>query len=264
MKVISTNLRIDSNESTQVEVRLKALTERKIVTLIISAFAIASFAVMPTFAVGPAGGSSNSSSTIGTQEECTWFLEGVPSTVTLEGPAGEVYEGDDFTVTATDPASLGTKAALYVSGNLGTGTFGANTKCTWYDDALIEGIAIDLTTPAGADTVTSSPDSSLDFAFDSSNPYTLDQNQEECVTAKVGGIWSTNDQTLYDGALNSSLFKILSTDVSKKHVASSANADRCQLTITYSLTIPGNMKPTLPGTDYSFTIPTVTWGVTVP
>jgi hypothetical protein len=194
------------------------------------------------------------SSVISTQELCTWFVDDLPSTVTLSNvdPDAE-YEGVDFEVSETPVASL----KVYVSGNLDTGTFDANTECTWYNTDAIDGIEITLA--VSTNDVTSTPDSSLDFSL-SDNPYEISQTQLTCEN-RTAGDWSTNDQSLYFAALNSPLATLAQADTSKVLADAESPSDKCSLDLTFALTIPGDMTPESPGVAYTFTLPTVTWTV---
>lgn len=197
----------------------------------------------------------NTSSVISTQELCTWFVDDLPTTVTLSNvdPDAE-YEGVDFEVSENPDASL----KVYVSGNLDTGTFDANTECTWYNTDAIDGIEITLT--VSSDDVASTPDSSLDFSL-ADNPYGISQTQLTCENKSVTGEWSTNNQSLYSGAVNSPLATLAQADTSKVLADAQDPSDRCSLDLTFELTIPGDMTPASPGEGYTFDLPAVTWTV---
>jgi hypothetical protein len=125
----------------------------------------------------------STSSVISTQELCTWFVDDLPTTVTLSNvDEGAEYEGEDFEVSENPVESL----KVYVSGNLDTGTFDANTECTWYNTEAIDGIEISLA--VSTNDVTSTPDSSLDFLL-SDKPYGISQTQLTCENKSATGAW---------------------------------------------------------------------------
>jgi hypothetical protein len=197
----------------------------------------------------------NTSSVISTQELCTWFVDDLPTTVTLSNADDEAeYEGEDFEVSENPDAPL----KVYVSGNLDSGTFDANTECTWYNTDAIDGIEITLA--VSSDDVASTPDSSLDFLL-SDNPYGITQEQLTCENKSATGAWSSNNQSLYTTASNSPLATLAQADTSKVLADGQSPSDRCSLDLTFELTIPGDMTPSSPGEAYTFTLPSVTWTV---
>jgi hypothetical protein len=195
------------------------------------------------------------SSVISTQELCTWFVDDLPSEVALSNADAEAeYEGVDFEVSENPDASL----KVYVSGNLDTGTFDANTECTWYNTDAIDGIEITLA--VATDAVTSTPDNSLGFDLTDS-PYEITQTQLTCQNKADVGEWSTNNQVLSQGAINSPLATLLQEATSKVLADAQSPSDKCSLDLTFALTIPGEMTPSSPGAAYTFNLPTVTWTV---
>lgn len=197
----------------------------------------------------------NTSSVISTQELCTWYVDDLPTTVLLSNadPDAE-YEGVDFTVTQSPVEPL----KVYVSGNKDLGNFDSNTECTWYNTDAIDGIEITLA--VSSNDVASSPDGSLDFLL-SDNPYEISQSQITCQNKSASGEWSSNNQSLYNGAVNSPLATLAQADTSKVLADAQSPSDRCSLSLTFELTVPGDMTPAEPGDPYTFTLPAVTWTV---
>jgi len=198
---------------------------------------------------------TESSSVISTQELCTWYVDDLPATVSLSNadPDAE-YEGVDFVVSEIPAAPL----KVYVSGNLDSGTFDSNTECTWYNTLAIDGIEISLA--VSSDAVTSTPDASLSFDL-SDSPYGITQSQLTCENKSASGEWSTNNQTLYNSAVNAPLATLAQADTSKVLADSQSPSDRCSLDLTFELTIPGDMTPLSAGAPYTFNLPNVTWTV---
>ena len=205
---------------------------------------------------------TTTTSVLTTQERCTWYVDDVPSTVSLANTDPSLkYEGVDFDV-SSNPAET---VKVYVSGNLGDGSFASNTECTWYKTSEIDGIQLDLS--VSADAVVSSrggtADNSLGFDLVDS-PYNITHTRGTCENKAdpLTTAWETSDQTLYNTSINPSLATLPQGDTSKVLAASASPSDRCELDLTYSLTVPGDNIPSVPGANYTFTLPTVTWTVT--
>jgi len=197
----------------------------------------------------------NTSSVISTQELCTWYVDDLPTTVTLSNADEDAeYEGLDFTVTQSPVEPL----KVYVSGNKGYGDFDSNTECTWYNTDAIDGIEITLA--VSSNDVASGPDGSLDFLL-SDNPYEISQSQLTCENKSAEGAWSSNDQSLYNLAVNSPLATLAQADTSKVLADAASPSDKCSLSLTFELTVPGDMTPASPGDSYTFNLPAVTWTV---
>lgn len=76
------------------------------------------------------GSTSTTTSELDTQEQCTWFVTGVPGTVVMIIDPDETitkYDGTDMDLTNETPDAL----TAYTSGNEGTGNADGNTECTF-------------------------------------------------------------------------------------------------------------------------------------
>lgn len=205
---------------------------------------------------------TSTTSVLTTQERCTWYVDDVPSTVSLANTDPTLkYEGVDYAVSSNPAATV----KVYVSGNGGAGSFDSNTECTWYKTSEIDGIQLDLS--VSADKVVSSrgatADDSLGFYLTDS-PYSISHTRGTCENKAdpLTTAWQTNDQTLFNTSINLSLATLPQADTSKVLAEGASPSDRCELNLTYSLTVPGDNIPSVPGANYTFTLPTVTWTVT--
>ncbi|MFM9141645.1 MAG: hypothetical protein ACKOOK_02135, partial [Actinomycetota bacterium] len=78
------------------------------------------------------GSDSETTSTVDSQEKCTWFLTGIQASISLDvtgGGTGGKYDGTELTLGKAADAAL----TVYTSGNQGGGTAEANTECTFYN-----------------------------------------------------------------------------------------------------------------------------------
>ena len=205
---------------------------------------------------------TSTTSVLTTQERCTWYVDDIPGTVSLANADPTLkYEGVDYEVESNPAATV----KVYVSGNGGEGTFESNTECTWYKTSEIDGIQLDLS--VAADEVVSSrggtPDNSLGFDL-ADSPYNITHTRGTCENKAdaLTTAWQTSDQTLFNTSINTSLATLPQADTSKVLAAGASPSDRCELDLTYSLTVPGDNIPAVPGANYTFTLPTVTWTVT--
>ncbi len=187
-----------------------------------------------------------------TEELCTWYMLGAPSTIALT-PAvpGTEYEGDLIEVSASFEEANEDELNVYSSGNVTAGdrtTFGS---CTFYSAATRPTVTMSISdADFTADASLGGADAGMDFEATTGNEFQVDQ------TSSCDVKWSTSDINLKSGALSASPMSIATlADVDAR--VTSAN-DRCKADLTVSIDIPGGKTPVYPGQTYSWSGPSFT------
>jgi len=203
-----------------------------------------------------------------TKEKCTWFLEGVPTSVAM-ATDGSDYEGAALPMTA----SAGTLQA-YVSGNLGTGEIDTHSACTWYGSTNVRGITVSMATSATGFT-SSEPadatDTSLSFDPTAGLPFLIDfAGEAACRTPGNDGNgteqWTVTDLSI-ENATGTTATSVMAQPFANSTgipLDTAEKNDACSSAMTWSVSIPGDLEPDAPGATYSFTGPTVTTSVALP
>jgi len=198
------------------------------------------------------------SSTIVTEEECTWKMMNAPSSLALT-PADpdEEYEG-----VALDVSSTASNFDVHSTGNLDeTPSLDAHNECTFYGEGNVTRPIVTLSINSGDFTAAhgGTADADLDFSLDADNALDAAWSGAACAEK-----WTRSDLNLYTGALSGTLVTIpVVTDVTdpvSDNVAGSN--DRCTANVGFTVTIPANMKPDAPGESYVWTGPTLTTALT--
>lgn len=202
-------------------------------------------------------------STVLTEEQCTWFMIGAPTTITMvpgfepDDPSTPLeYTGGDLAISA----DLANDINVYSSGNLGTGTATTNSECSFYTPVTAPVISWSIT-DANFDATygASTADTNLDFELSSSLPLTIDlQNKAAGATAaQCDDSFEVNDLDLFLGALTGVGMTIPTVADVTSPVATDAG-DRCVTSVTVGTTIPAiTTQPAAPGVDYTWTGPTL-------
>lgn len=210
---------------------------------------------------------SSSDSTVLTEEQCTWFMIGAPTAITMvpgfeqDGTTPLEYTGDNLAIEAT----LEDDINVYSSGNLGTGTESTNSECSFYTPVESPVLTWSI---SGADFVASyldegvaTNDAPLDFELSSSLPLTIDlQNKaagDDSLDGTCDAIFEVNDLDLYIGAL-SGIGVTIPTVSDVTNPVPTDEGDRCETSVRVATTIQGiDTQPAAPGVDYTWTGPTV-------
>lgn len=205
---------------------------------------------------------SSTDSTVLTEEQCTWFMIGAPSTITMvpgfeeDGETALEYTGDDLAISA----DLADDINVYSSGNLGTGTATTNSECSFYTPVTAPVITWSINDAEFDATYGgSTADTNLDFTLSSSLPLTvdLDNKAADATSEKCDDSFEVNDLSLFEDSLTAVGMTIPTvTDVTSP-VATDAG-DRCETSVTVGTTIPAiTTQPAQPGVDYTWAGPTL-------
>lgn len=209
---------------------------------------------------------SSTTSTLDTQEKCTWFVEGIPESVALEIASSESitkYDGTELDLESASPESL----TAYTSGNLGTGTASANTECTFYSQKTGLSISKSVSTYAFTAEVGGSNEAGMGFTLSSGNSLDITFTEGTCWTDantdELTSGWTVGSASLYNEENNSSVVLSLGySDV--QMVNTNERSERCTSSGVYSVSVPANKTPAAPGSDYVFNGPTVSTNITLP
>jgi hypothetical protein len=214
------------------------------------------------------GDNSATSSTLDTQEKCTWFVTGVPASVTMIIDPDETmskYDGTEMDLESETPDAL----TAYTSGNEGTGTAGANTECTFYNDKT--GISISKSidtyvfsaTKEGAE----SAEAGMGFTLSVSNSLSITYVEGICWSSadsdESPSGWTVGNANLYNGENTTSQVLSLPFD-STAQVNTTEISERCTLSGTYAVSVPAGKQPSFPNSNYEFTGPTISTDITLP
>jgi len=221
------------------------------------------------------------SASVATEEVCTWWIANMPANATMTAVApgsGNNSAGEDeYDGTSFDMAKVsGSDMQVYTSGNLGEGTAAANTECTFY--AAKKGITITHTVSAlafeasyyntGSSGATTA-DAAMNFSLSSSLPFSVDGTKTTCWTAadadEADDGWTQTDSSLYATSSTGSSNVFLSLPyASTAAVNTTTSSDRCDTSITFAVTVPGNMTPSQAGKTYVWTGPNLVNTITLP
>jgi len=199
------------------------------------------------------GVDADMSSSILTEEECTWVMLNAPSNFELEAASGAEYEGVALTVSATT-----TNFDVHSTGNLDTSpTIDSHNECTFYGEGNVTRPTVAMTIGDGDFTAAYSgtADAALDFELDADNALDIAWSATDC-----DAIWTQSALNLHASALTGTLLTIPLIANVTDPVADglSGSNDRCLDDIEFEVIIPANMKPASPGATYTWTGPTLT------
>jgi hypothetical protein len=214
------------------------------------------------------GDSSATTSNLDTQEKCTWFVTGVPASVTMVIDPDETmtkYDGTEMDLESETPDAL----TAYTSGNEGTGSAAENTECTFYNDKT--GISISKSIDTYVFTATkeggASPEAGMGFTLSSSNSLSITYSEGICWSGADSdedpSNWTVGDANLY-GADNSSSQVLSLSFGNTAQVNTTEISERCTLSGTYAVSVPAGKQPSFPGSNYVFTGPTISTDITLP
>ena len=174
-----------------------------------------------------------------TEELCTWYLLGAPSTIAL-APANPdtEYEGDSITVSALFTESSSEELNVYSSGNVSEGDRTSYGNCTFYSAATRPIVTMsiadsDFTASAMVGT-TPTADPPMDFQAVTNNEFIVDQtSSSSCLAA-----WTAADLSLKTAALAGVVMTIPTLGNVDGRVTGTGN-DRCKADLEIKINIPG-------------------------
>ena len=208
------------------------------------------------FATASAETAATSSSVV-TEELCTWYMLGAPSSITL-APASEgtEYEGDAIEVSDAFTASANEDLNVYSSGPSVSASRTTYANCTFYGAPTRPIVTMSIGDADFTATAASGgADAPMDFAASDGNELDVDQSSS-CVAK-----WTTADLALKTGGLSGNLITIPTIGNVDSRVTGDGN-DRCSADFTVKINIPADKTPTYPGQTYSWSGPSFTTALT--
>ena len=227
-----------------------------IALIAISGFTLSVNTVLSTASATPVPTSTE----VVTEELCTWYLLGAPSSIAL-APAvdGTEYEGDSVEVSASFAEASEEELNVYSSGNVSAGDRTTYGSCTFYSAATRPVVTMSIADSdftASADVSgTPTADATMDFAAITGNEFKVDQTST--CTAK----WTAADLSLKTGALGGVVMTIPALVDVDDRVTGTGN-DRCKADLEIKINIPGSKTPTYPGRTYTWSGPGFTTALT--
>jgi len=216
------------------------------------------------------------SATVDTKELCTWFVAGVAGGVVLDIAEDETvleYDGSTLDLDTSDnPLS---DVEMYVSGNLGTGSKELHSACTFYGEN--EGIAFQAALGTGGFTasVGETPDPAMNFDMgddlngnaDGADPVTFIYNAEKsaCRSGSTGASdeWAAAadiEATNIAGVSAVDVTLLTKSNTVSRQSDTAGQNSACSVTQAVSVSVPADLTPGTPGSNYTFTGPTLTFG----
>jgi hypothetical protein len=199
----------------------------------------------------------DTSTEVVTEELCTWYLLGAPSSIAL-APAveGTEYEGDLILVSASFTESATEELNVYSSGNVESGSRTTYGNCTFYSEVSRPIVTMSIADEDfTASAATGGTDIIMDFEAVTENPFIVDQ------TSSCAAKWTASDLQLKSGALTGVVATIpLKANIDDR-VTGTGN-DRCEADLTIKINIPGGRTPAYPGQTYTWSGPAFTTALT--
>ena len=200
---------------------------------------------------------ADTSTEVVTEELCTWYLLGAPSTIALEPAVADTeYEGDLILVSDSFNESATEELNVYSSGNVEGGGRTTYGNCTFYSEVSRPIVTMSIADKDfTASAATGGADTIMDFEAVTENPFIVDQ------TSLCAAKWTASDLELKSAALTGVVATIpLKANIDDR-VTVSGN-DRCQADLTIKINIPGGRTPAYPGQTYSWSGPAFTTALT--
>jgi hypothetical protein len=212
--------------------------------------------------------SSATTSTVDSQEKCTWYLTGIQASISLEvlsGGTGDKYDGTEMVLEKAADSDL----TVYTSGNQATGTADANSECTFYNGKT--GVSVSNSIGSYAVTAVDSlgADAQMNYSLSVSNPLKVTYMETTCwnngtADAPVNA-WTNNASAIeMYSALNATGSVMTLAPEDTLQVNDADVSERCSMSSIYQLKIPAGKEPTRPGDNITFTGPSVVFDVTLP
>lgn len=214
------------------------------------------------------GDTSATTSTVDSQEKCTWFLTGIQESIALAvtaGGTGGKYDGTEMTLGVDALSDL----TVYTSGNVGGGTADANTECTFYNGKTGVSVANSIAAYGVTAVDSSGPDAAMNYSLSADNPLKVTYTQTTCWNNgnahNPANLWTFNSTpiNMYGVGNNSGAVMSLSLE-NTLQVNTTTTSERCSASSSYELKVPANLEPTRPGDNITLTGPSVSFDVTLP
>jgi len=201
-----------------------------------------------------------------TEELCTWYMLGAPSTISLTPTGGAVeYVGDVVPVSAAFAG--GDNLNVYSSGNVTPGDRSTFGECTFYSSPTRPIVTVSISDDAFTAKATgidgsgeARSDTAMNFgAVSGTNEFNVDATPVSC-----GSPWTVSDAGL--AGTEAGLRHVLTTISTLGGVddrVTSTN-DRCVTDLNVNISIPDLMTPTHPGETYVWEGPAFTTALSTP
>lgn len=232
----------------------------------------AAFSASASFSDEPAGeqngDSSATTSTVDSQEKCTWFLTGIQASIALEvtaGGTGGKYDGTEMTLGVDAESDL----TVYTSGNVGIGSADENTECTFYNGKTGVSVANSIAAYGITAADSSGPDASMNYSLSAGNPLEVTYTQTICWNNGNADIdpnmWTFNSMPIEMFGADNNSGAVMSLSLANTlQVNTTTTSERCSASSSYELKVPANLEPTRPGDNITLTGPSVSFDVTLP
>jgi hypothetical protein len=189
-----------------------------------------------------------------TEELCTWYLLGAPSSIALEPASPDTeYEGDLILVSDSFTESAALELNVYSSGNVSAGGRTSYGDCTFYSAVTRPTVTMSIANSdftASADVSgTPTADEAMDFEAESGNEFIVDQDSSCAVK------WTATDLSLKDAGLALSGVVMTIPTIGNVIDRVTENNDRCTADLVIKINIPGGKTPTYPGMTYTWSGP---------
>ena len=207
---------------------------------------------------------ATTTSTVVTEEECTWYMLGAPSDFVMlpgvdgAGPDLIEYTGEALQLSATLASNLN----VYSSGNVNVGSATTNSECTFYGNVVRPVVTMSVTDTIFDATYGGTDDNTLDFTADAADDTFAITLTADAQCSTDG--WNVASPGFYDDG-STPVLSVTAMDLPLVSVTSPVATDagdRCKTTaMAASVTIPAagaGVKPASPGATYTWTGPTVT------
>jgi len=206
----------------------------------------------------PAPSTASTGTSIVTEELCTWYMLGAPSTISLTPTGGAVeYVGDVVPVSAA--FAEGDNLNVYSSGNVTPGDRSTFGECTFYSSPTRPIVTVSIEDDAfTATAVVGGADTSMDFeAISVTNAFNVNATDDTC-----GSPWTVINAGLSgEGVALSEVLTTIATVGGVDGRVESTN-DRCATDLTFSINIPEGMTPVYAGQTYNWEGPGFTTALT--
>jgi hypothetical protein len=229
-----------------------------IALMAISGFTLSVNTVLSTASATPAPTSTE----VVTEELCTWYLLGAPSSIALAPASPETeYEGDLILVSDSFTEALEEELNVYSSGNVSAGGRATYGNCTFYSAVTRPIVTMSITdsdfTASANVSGTATADSTMNFQATTGNEFIVDQTSTTCTS-----VWTRADLSLKDTGAD--LTGVVMTipilgDVEDRVTSSN---DRCIADLVIKINIPGGKTPAYPGSTYTWSGPEFTTALT--
>ena len=227
-----------------------------IALIAISGFTLSVNTVLSTASATPVPTSTE----VVTEELCTWYLLGAPSSIALAPASPDTeYEGDSVEVSAEFAEANEEELNVYSSGNVSAGGRIDYGNCTFYSSATRPVVTMSIADSdftASANVLgTPTADVPMDFQATTGNEFIVDQ------TSTCTAAWTAADLSLKTGTLDGVVMTIPTLADVDGRVTGTGN-DRCKADLEIKINIPGSKTPTYPGRTYTWSGPGFTTALT--